>query len=463
MPNLEEMNLLTLKKIAKECNIKNISKLKKEELIDILKQISLPEAYLQEESEDYSKSSKSNNENNETNDKETVEKQYDENGNRIIDYKLTNDGDEIVEGILDILPDGYGFLRGENFLSSEKDVYVSMVQVRRFNLDTGDIIKGISRYREGEKFPSLIFVGEVNGEHPEKAMKRKRFDELTPIYPNERLKLETTSNDYATRIIDLMCPIGKGQRGMIVAPPKVGKTTLLKKVANSISQNNPEVELIVLLIDERPEEVTDMKRSIKGQVIHSTFDELPEHHVKVAEMVLARAKRLIEQGKDVVILLDSITRLTRAYNLVIPSSGRTLSGGIDPAALHKPKKFFGAARNIEFGGSLTILATALIDTGSRMDDVIFEEFKGTGNMEVHLDRKLSERRIFPAIDINKSGTRREDLLLTPQEKETVFALRKAMNSMSVAEVTEEVISEMTKTKNNEEFVEKMDSYLKKFK
>ena len=294
-------------------------------------------------------------------------------------------------------------------------------------------------------------------------MKRKRFDELTPIYPNERLKLETTSSDYATRIIDLMCPIGKGQRGMIVAPPKVGKTTLLKKVANSISKNNPEVELIVLLIDERPEEVTDMKRSIKGQVIHSTFDELPEHHVKVAEMVLARAKRLIEQGKDVVILLDSITRLTRAYNLVIPSSGRTLSGGIDPAALHKPKKFFGAARNIEFGGSLTILATALIDTGSRMDDVIFEEFKGTGNMEVHLDRKLSERRIFPAIDINKSGTRREDLLLTPQEKETVFALRKAMNSMSVAEVTEEVISEMTKTKNNEEFVEKMDSYLKKFK
>lgn len=463
MPNLEEMNLLTLKKIAKECNIKNISKLKKEELIEILKQISLPEAYLQEESKEYNKSNKSNNENNENNDKETVEKQYDENGNRIIDYKLTNDGDEIVEGILDILPDGYGFLRGENFLSSEKDVYVSMVQVRRFNLDTGDIIKGISRYREGEKFPSLIFVGEVNGEHPEKAMKRKRFDELTPIYPNERLKLETTSNDYATRIIDLMCPIGKGQRGMIVAPPKVGKTTLLKKVANSISQNNPEVELIVLLIDERPEEVTDMKRSIKGQVIHSTFDELPEHHVKVAEMVLARAKRLIEQGKDVVILLDSITRLTRAYNLVIPSSGRTLSGGIDPAALHKPKKFFGAARNIEFGGSLTILATALIDTGSRMDDVIFEEFKGTGNMEVHLDRKLSERRIFPAIDINKSGTRREDLLLTPQEKETVFALRKAMNSMSVAEVTEEVISEMTKTKNNEEFVEKMDSYLKKFK
>ena len=306
-------------------------------------------------------------------------------------------------------------------------------------------------------------MGEVNGEHPEKALKRKRFDELIPIYPNERLKLETVQNDYATRIIDLMCPIGKGQRGMIVAPPKVGKTTLLKKVANSISQNNPEVELIVLLIDERPEEVTDMKRSIKGQVIHSTFDELPEHHVKVAEMVLARAKRLIEQEKDVVILLDSITRLTRAYNLVIPSSGRTLSGGMDPAALHKPKKFFGAARNIENGGSLTILATALIDTGSRMDDVIFEEFKGTGNMEVHLDRKLSERRIFPAIDINKSGTRREDLLLTPTEKETVFALRKAMNTMPVAEVTEQVISQMTKTKNNQEFIEKMDAYLRRFK
>lgn len=450
MVDLENKTLTELKLLAKEQNIKNISKLKKEELIEVLKQL-LP---------NYDDMEISNEDDEE---KETIERQYDKNGNRIIDYKLTNEGDEIVEGILDILPDGYGFLRGDNYLSSDKDVYISMVQIRRFRLDTGDIIKGISRYREGEKFPSLIFVGEVNGEHPEKAMRRKRFDELTPIYPNERLKLETDSKDYATRIIDLMCPIGKGQRGMIVAPPKVGKTTLLKKVANSISQNNPEVELIVLLIDERPEEVTDMKRSIKGQVIHSTFDELPDHHVKVAEMVLARAKRLIEQGKDIVILLDSITRLTRAYNLVIPSSGRTLSGGIDPAALHKPKKFFGAARNIEFGGSLTILATALIDTGSRMDDVIFEEFKGTGNMEVHLDRKLSERRIFPAIDINKSGTRREDLLLTPKERETVFALRKAMNTMSVADVTEQIISEMTKTKDNNEFIDKMDLYLKRFK
>ena len=455
MLNIEELTLTELKKIAKEQNIKNISKLKKEELIEVLKQIN-PIINNNEEIEE-------ENFDEEDPKKEFIEKELDANGEPIIDYKLTNEGDEIVEGILDILPDGYGFLRGENFLSSPKDVYVSAIQIRRFKLDTGDMIKGISRYREGEKFPSLIFVGEVNGEHPEKAAKRKRFDELTPIYPNERLKLETISTEYAMRIIDLMSPIGKGQRGMIVAPPKVGKTTLLKKVANSISKNNPEVELIVLLIDERPEEVTDMKRSIDGQVIYSTFDELPEHHVKVAEMVLERAKRIIEHGKDVVILLDSITRLARAYNLVIPSSGRTLSGGLDPSALHKPKKFFGAARNIENGGSLTILATALVETGSRMDEVIFEEFKGTGNMEVHLDRKLSEKRIFPAIDINKSGTRREDLLLTPKELETVFALRKAMNSMPVAEVTEQIINRMTETKDNNEFIDKMDNYLQRFK
>ena len=447
MPNLEDLTLAELKNLAKENNVKNISKLKKEDLITVLSQILI------------------NNTNTEniTEKKEIVERKYDKNGDPIVDYKLTNETDEIVEGILDILPDGYGFLRGDNYLSTPKDVYLSPIQIKRFKLDNGDIVKGISRFKEGEKFPSLIFVGEVNGEHPEKAAKRKRFDELIPIYPTERLKLETTSNEYAMRMIDLMSPIGKGQRGMIVAPPKVGKTTLIKKIANSISKNNPEVELIVLLIDERPEEVTDMKRSINGQVIYSTFDELPEHHVKVAEMVLERAKRLIEQNKDVVILLDSITRLARAYNLVIPSSGRTLSGGLDPAALHKPKKFFGAARNIENGGSLTILATALIDTGSRMDDVIFEEFKGTGNMEVHLDRKLSEKRIFPAIDINKSGTRREDLLLTTKERETVFALRKAMNSMPVADVTEQVISQMTQTKNNTEFIEKMDHYLRRFK
>ncbi len=450
MPDLEKMTLLDLKVIAKENNIKNISKLKKEELIEILKKVLKTENQSEDLQED-KKVEKFDSTNTERNAEPTI------------DYKLTNEGDEIVEGILDILPDGYGFLRGENYLSTSKDVYVSVVQIKRFKLDTGDMIKGISRFREGEKFPSLIFVGEVNGEHPEKAAKRKRFDELTPIYPDHKLKLETTTNEYAMRIIDLMCPIGKGQRGLIVAPPKVGKTTLLKKIANSITKNNPDVELIMLLIDERPEEVTDMKRSISGQVIYSTFDELPEHHVKVAEMVLERAKRVVEQGKDVVILLDSITRLARAYNLVIPSSGKTLSGGIDPAALHKPKKFFGAARNIEFGGSLTILATALIETGSRMDDVIFEEFKGTGNMEVHLDRKLSEKRIFPAIDINKSGTRREDLLLTQNEKETVFALRKAMNSLPVAEVTEQVIRRMTQTKNNAEFIDKMDIYLRMFK
>ena len=446
MINLEDKTLAELKELAKENNIKNISKLKKEELVQVLEQV------INSETISTTEITKKN----ETDIKE------DENNNQE-GYKLTNEGDEIVEGILDILPDGYGFLRGENYLSSPKDVYISVIQIRRFKLDKGDIIKGIARCKEGEKFPSLIFVGEVNGESPEKAARRKRFDELTPIYPTERIKLETDSKEYAMRMIDLMSPIGKGQRGMIVAPPKVGKTTLLKKIANSISKNNPEEKLIVLLIDERPEEVTDMKRSINGEVIYSTFDELPEHHVKVAEMVLERAKRLVEQGQDVVILLDSITRLARAYNLTIPSSGRTLSGGLDPAALHKPKKFFGAARNIEFGGSLTILATALVDTGSRMDDVIFEEFKGTGNMEVHLDRKLSEKRIFPAIDINKSGTRREDLLLTQKEKETVFALRKAMNSMPVADVTEQVISMMVKTKNNQEFLDSIDTYIRRFK
>ena len=437
---MENYTLVELRQMAKEKGIKNVSKLKKEELLGLLF---------------------SNNEITESIEVEKKSVSHEEGG-----YKLTNADDQIVEGILEVLPDGYGFLRGKNYLSSPKDVYISSVQIRRFKLDKGDKIKGIARVpqdTEKDKFPALIYVGEVNGEAPEKAYRRKKFDDLIPIHPTERIKLETTPNEYAMRIIDLISPIGKGQRGMIVAPPKVGKTTLIKKIANSISVNNPEIELIVLLIDERPEEVTDMTRSIKGDVIYSTFDELPEHHVKVAEMVLERAKRLTEQGKDVVILLDSITRLARAYNLVIPSSGRTLSGGLDPSALHKPKKFFGAARNIENGGSLTILATALIETGSRMDDVIFEEFKGTGNMEVHLDKKLSEKRIFPAIDINKSGTRREELLLTQKELETVFALRKAMSSMSVADVTEELIDEMVSTKNNEEFIKKMSIFLKNIK
>lgn len=455
--DLEQFTLAQLRELAKNKGIKGYTKYKKEELIILLNDGILEEKEGEPvedvlEEEDTTKTIVSSIE------QPTI--LSDEN----LTYKLTNEDDKIVEGILEVLPDGYGFLRGENYLSTPNDVYISPVQIRRFRLDTGDRIKGISRMaKEGERFPSLIFVGEVNGEHPENAYRRKKFDDLVPIYPNERIHLETKPNEYAMRMIDLISPIGKGQRGMIVAPPKVGKTTLIKKFANSITTNNPEVELIVLLIDERPEEVTDMRRSINGDVIYSTFDELPEHHVKVAEMVLERSKRLVEQGKDVIILLDSITRLARAYNLVIPSSGRTLSGGLDPSALHKPKKFFGAARNIENGGSLTILASALIDTGSRMDDVIFEEFKGTGNMEVHLDRKLSEKRIFPAIDINKSGTRREDLLLSPKEQETVFALRKAMNNMSVVDVTEQLISQMVSTKTNEEFLDKIDLFLKRFK
>ena len=458
MSNLENMTLIELKKLAKDKNIRNISKLKKEELIDILREINEEgiNSEINDSEQEVLEVKKYDAADEETDSEDNIEES-------VISYQVNNEEDEIIEGILEVLPDGYGFLRGDNFLSTPKDVYISPVQIRRFRLETGDLVKGISRCKEGEKFPSLIFVGEVNGEHPEKAMKRKRFDELTPIYPNERLRLETKSTNYATRIIDLISPIGKGQRGQIVAQPKVGKTTLLKEIANSISENNPECELIVLLIDERPEEVTDMERSIKGQVIYSTFDEMPEHHTKVAEMVIERAKRLVEHGKDVVILLDSITRLARAYNLTIPSSGRTLSGGIDPASLHKPKKFFGAARNIEHGGSITILATSLIETGSRMDDVIFEEFKGTGNMEVHLDRKLSEKRIFPAIDINKSGTRREDLLLSKKELETVYAIRKAMNNLPVADVTEHIIQEMVKTKSNSEFLDKMDMFLSRYK
>ena len=449
--DLENYTLVELRQLAKEKGIKNTSKLKKEEIIEEL--LKLDNEPTESEEIEYDGSYVAT-------DVTTSTLAEPSNGS----YKLTNADDQIVEGILEVLPDGYGFLRGENYLSTPKDVYISPIQIRRFKLDKGDKVKGIARLpKEGEKFPALIYVGEVNGESPEKAYRRQKFDDLTPIYPDERIRLETVPNEYAMRIIDLMSPIGKGQRGMIVAPPKVGKTTLLKKIANSITTNNPEIELIVLLIDERPEEVTDMRRSIKGDVIYSTFDELPEHHVKVAEMVLERAKRLTEQKKDVVILLDSITRLARAYNLSIPSSGRTLSGGLDPSALHKPKKFFGAARNIENGGSLTILATALIETGSRMDDVIFEEFKGTGNMEVHLDRKLSEKRIFPAIDINKSGTRREELLLTPKELETVFALRKAMSTMSVADVTEELITQMVATKNNNEFLDKMSYFLKNSK
>src|SRR5665648_689052 len=361
-----------------------------------------------------------------------------------------------VEGILELADGGFGFMRFSNFLTSDQDIYVSPSQIRRFNLKTGDKIKGISRKpNDGERFGALLYVVTVNGDEPGVAIKRPDFDDLTPIFPNERLVLEGGSRDLSMRLIDLIAPIGKGQRGLIVAPPKAGKTILLKKIANSIEKMHPEVEMIVLLIDERPEEVTDMKRSLVngGEVIYSTFDEQPQHHVKVAKMVLARAQRLVEHGKDVVILLDSITRLARAYNMVVPSSGRTLSGGLDPGALHKPKKFFGAARKMEEGGSITILATALVETGSRMDDVIFEEFKGTGNMELHLDRKLSEKRIFPAINLNKSGTRREDLLLSADELEAVWMIRRSMANMGTQDVTEIIIDNLAHTKTNKDFVQ----------
>ena len=361
-----------------------------------------------------------------------------------------------VEGILEIQEENnFGFLRFSNFLTSEKDIYVSPTQIRRFNLKTGDKIRCITRLpKEGERFGALLYVLTVNGDEPGRAIRRPDFDNLTPVFPYERLRLEDGSRDLSMRLIDIVAPIGKGQRGLIVAPPKAGKTVLLKKVANAIERNYPEVELIVLLVDERPEEVTDMKRSlIGGEVIYSTFDELPAHHVKVAEMVLARAQRLVEHGKDVVILLDSITRLARAYNMVVPASGRTLSGGLDPGALHRPKKFFGAARKMEEGGSITILATALVETGSRMDEVIFEEFKGTGNMELHLDRKLSEKRIFPGISLNKSGTRREDLLMDQDEMEAIWAMRRAMANRPTADVTEEIVENLAHTRSNKDFIQ----------
>ena len=361
-----------------------------------------------------------------------------------------------MEGFLEVNPDnGFGFLRFDNFETSDKDIYVSQTQIRRFNLKTGDRVRGITRKpREGEKFGALLYVVSVNDDEPGVAMRRPDFDDLTPIYPNERLTLEDNPRELAMRLIDLIAPIGKGQRGLIVAPPKAGKTTLLKNIANSIEKKYPEVEMIVLLVDERPEEVTDMKRSLKdGDVIYSTFDETPAHHVKVAELTLARAQRMAEHGKDVVILLDSITRLARAYNLVVPASGRTLSGGLDPGALHKPKKFFGAARNFEEGGSITILATALVETGSRMDDVIFEEFKGTGNMELHLDRKLSEKRIFPALDLNKSGTRKEDLLMTPEELEGIWSMRRALSGGRNQDVAEIIIDNLAHTRTNENFLQ----------
>lgn len=436
--NYEEMSLAQLKDIAKELKIKSAYKLKKIELLEEIKKVK-SEIEAEKENENVSRVS--------------TGITSDENQNKEEKNQRKNtDGVNQVCGILEILTDGFGFLRTDNYLSGTGDVYVSPTQIRRFNLKTGDEVSGKARFQKDEKFPALIYVDTVNGDSLDVSIKRKPFSSLTPIYPDKRIPLHTNQVDFAMRLIDLIAPIGYGQRGLIVAPPKAGKTTMLKSIAKSISGGDKNLKLIVLLIDERPEEVTDMQRSIDGEVIYSTFDEPPEHHAKVAEIVLERAQRLVEHGKDVVILLDSITRLARAYNLTIPPTGRTLSGGLDPGALHSPKRFFGAARNIENGGSLTILATALIETGSRMDDMIFEEFKGTGNMEIHLDRKLSEKRIFPAIDIYKSGTRKEELLLKPAELEAMWSIRKAFGSLPAAEVTESIINKLVMTKNNDDFV-----------
>lgn len=365
----------------------------------------------------------------------------------------------VATGILEVMPDGFGFIRSDNYLPGENDVYVSPSQIRKFNLKTGDIISGNTRIRaQQEKFGALLFLKSINGKSPSEAMKRYNFEDMTPIFPNERMRMERGSKAVAMRIVDLFSPIGKGQRGMIVSPPKAGKTTLLKDVAHSILQNDPQMKLLILLIDERPEEVTDIREAIQGEnveVIYSTFDELPEHHKRVSEMVIERAKRLVEQKENVTILLDSITRLARAYNLTVPPSGRTLSGGLDPAALHMPKRFFGAARKMREGGSLTILATALVDTGSKMDDVVYEEFKGTGNMELVLDRKLSEKRVFPAIDIPKSGTRREDLLLDREEQEAVYIMRRALNGMKSDEAVENILNMFVHTRDNRELVQRV--------
>ena len=369
----------------------------------------------------------------------------------------TLDSGQEACGILEVMPDGFGFIRSDNYMPGDSDVYVSPSQIRRFGLKTGDIIRGNTRVKSAtEKFSALLYLKSVNNLPLDQIMRRGNFEDMTPVFPDERLRLERPGGSMAMRIVDLVSPIGKGQRGMIVSPPKAGKTTLLKDAAKSILRNNPEMYLIILLIDERPEEVTDIKESVIGpnvEVIYSTFDEMPQHHVKVAEMVLARAQRLAEHGKDVVVLLDSITRLARAYNLVVPASGKTLSGGFDPGALYKPKKFFGAARNLEEGGSITILATALVETGSRMDDLIFEEFKGTGNMELHLDRKLSEKRIFPAIDLNKSGTRREDLLMNQEEMEAIWRMRRALGNRDNQEVTEMILDNLAHTRDNKTFIE----------
>ena len=432
----ESLPLATLKDLAKARGLKGISTMKKAELIE----------RMLEEDEKEKKSAR-----------KTVKELSANTGDKEVHDIDKLDSGITAHGILEVMQDGYGFIRSANYLPGENDVYVSPSQIRRFNLKTGDILEGNTRIKtQQEKFSALLYLSKINEMDPMKAMHRKNFEDMTPIFPNERLSLECGKTSTAMRIMDLMSPIGKGQRGMIVSPPKAGKTTLLKQVALSVQKNNPEVHLLILLIDERPEEVTDIRESIEGpnvEVIYSTFDELPEHHKRVSEMVIERAKRLVEHKKDVMILIDSITRLARAYNLTVPPSGRTLSGGLDPAALHMPKRFFGAARNMREGGSLTILATALVDTGSKMDDVVYEEFKGTGNMELVLDRKLSEKRMFPAIDILKSGTRREDLLLSKEEQEAVESMRRALNGLRPEEAVDNILNMFSRTRNNEELIQ----------
>ena len=429
----ESLSLAVLRDIAKSRGIKGTSAMRKEAVI---------EAMLAEDA----KAAAS----------EAIKAQASESGKSVSDMEQLDSG-QTVHGILEVMADGFGFIRSDNYMPGENDVYVSPSQIRRFNMKTGDIITGNTKVKtDKEKFSALLYVKNINGQHPEANTRRPSFEDLTPIFPNERIRLERPGGSIAMRIVDEISPIGKGQRGMIVSPPKAGKTTLLKDVAKSITQNHPDMYLIILLIDERPEEVTDIKEAIEGrhvEVIYSTFDELPEHHKRVSEMVIERAKRLVEGGKDVVILLDSITRLARAYNLTVPPSGRTLSGGLDPAALHMPKRFFGAARKMRGGGRLTVLATALVETGSKMDDVIFEEFKGTGNMELVLDRKLSEKRVFPAIDIQKSSTRRDDLLLNAEEQQAMDNIRKALNGMKADEAVENILNLFTRTRTNEEFVQ----------
>ncbi|MBE5969896.1 MAG: transcription termination factor Rho [Lachnospiraceae bacterium] len=453
---LNSLPVSELKEIAKAQGLKGISGLKKDELIE-----RIIEAANKKEEERQIKEQQAALKAREKKSKSPEVKAEEEEEEEDYEKLMELDSGKVANGILEVMTDGYGFIRCENFLPGDNDVYVSPSQIRKFNLRTGDILRGKIRVKtQNEKFAALLYLESINGYSTAEATKRIKFEDLTPIFPNERIRLETSRENRAMRIFDIISPIGKGQRGMIVSPPKAGKTTLLKGVANSILQNCKDMHIIILLIDERPEEVTDIKEAIEGdnvEVIYSTFDELPENHKRVSEMVIERAKRLVEHGKDVTILLDSITRLARAYNLTVPPSGRTLSGGLDPAALHMPKRFFGAARNMREGGSLTILATALVDTGSKMDDVVYEEFKGTGNMELVLDRKLSEKRIFPAIDIVKSGTRREDLLLDPDEQEAVDIVRKATNGLRPDESVEKILDLFVRTKNNKEFIE----YVKK--